>query len=94
MKIDTPTSLTQGSSPFTQQPNQHIPAKNPCQKPSHSLLNARWVGQSRQACLHYCQQHGYPTIQFAHWLAIAPLGIMLVFKNQHCIGVECITLPS
>ncbi|WP_230659669.1 hypothetical protein [Psychrobacter sp. I-STPA10] len=47
-----------------------------------------WLAKSKQRCLQLCQQHKLATIEFAHWLAIPDLGLLLVFRQQCCVGVQ------
>lgn len=53
-----------------------------------------WIGLSRQSCIARCLILQATTIQFAHWLAIPSLGILLSFKNNNCMAVESIRLST
>lgn len=50
--------------------------------------NSLWLMLSKQSCLQLCRQHNFTTTEFAHWLAIIDLGILLVFRQQCCIAVQ------
>ena len=52
------------------------------------IINSVWLGKSKQSCLQLCRQHNYTSTEFAHWLAIIDLGVLLVFRQQCCIEVH------
>ncbi len=49
-----------------------------------------WLGKQRQDCLEQCRKYNLDNIQFAHWLAIPSLQIMLTFYHQMCVEVVII----
>ncbi|CAM4063010.1 hypothetical protein PSAR109036_07095 [Psychrobacter arenosus] len=46
------------------------------------------IGCNRQDCLTYLEQRNIKCVNFAHWLAIPALHLLLVFKGQCCVAVE------
>lgn len=46
------------------------------------------IGSNRQDCLTYLEQRNIKCVNFAHWLAIPALHLLLVFKGQCCVAVE------
>ena len=85
-------SVTQAANTI-QEFNNHADAKRLNNK---RLLNDKpieiidrvWLDKSKQSCLQLCRQHNYTTTEFAHWLAIIDLGVLLVFRQQCCIEVH------
>lgn len=54
-------------------------------KANSSPLSA---GSNRQDCLTYLEQRNITSVNFAHWLAIPALQLLLAFKGQRCVAVE------
>lgn len=52
------------------------------------------LGSTRQDCSTYLTQRSIASINFAHWLAIPTLQLLLVFRGQHCIAIEKLTPPA
>lgn len=52
------------------------------------ITQMHWLAKTKQSCLALCQQHNLATIEFAHWLAIPTLELLLVFRQQCCVAVE------
>ncbi|MGM8884997.1 hypothetical protein ACS8FD_03545 [Psychrobacter sp. 1U2] len=56
-------------------------------KATHST-NA-YLGYSRQECRQLLATNNIESITFGHWLAIPSQQLLLVFKHQCCVAVDC-----
>lgn len=47
------------------------------------------LGGSRHFCLQALSGEGIDSIAFGHWLAIPSQQLLLVFRHQQCVAVNC-----
>lgn len=59
------------------------PLVPPCNDSTYN--SSVYIGMSRQHCQQLIQQQQLPSIDFAHWLALPTLGMLLVFQHQQCV---------
>lgn len=54
---------------------------------TYHINNAKtiFLHQSKNFCQEWCKKKGYQVIQFAHWIEVKELEILLIFRHQVCI---------
>ncbi|MES1964974.1 hypothetical protein M0N77_06475 [Psychrobacter sp. AH5] len=68
-------------------------------KPNLSITSASqsiksYLGYSRHDCTQLLANKNIDSIAFAHWLAIPSQQLLLVFRHQHCVAVDCYSLAA
>ncbi len=53
-----------------------------------------YLGYSRNDCKQLLANRDIESIAFAHWLAIPSLQLLLIFRHQRCVAVDCYSLAA
>ncbi len=54
-----------------------------------NALIKKLLGYNRHHCIQALTTEGIDSIAFAHWLAIPSQQLLLVFRHQQCVAVDC-----
>lgn len=68
-------------------------------KPNLSITSASksiksYLGYSRNDCKLLLAQSNIDCVAFGHWLAIPSQQLLLVFRHQRCVTVDCYSLAA
>lgn len=52
-------------------------------------LSNNYLGYNRCHCIQLLSMNEIQCIAFGHWLAIPSQQLLLVFRHQHCVAIDC-----
>lgn len=82
--------VSSSTSKLSQQINHQHTEFNTSNRPLSKFTHF-WIGLTRKQCLDIATQEQFQTTNFAHWLYLNELGLVLSFKHQQCVKADKLT---